>query len=96
MAGMYCVLPIVESKPGCLLEATDWDNAVDVALAVVKDNDPGSAEVTPDEEIRKELEQDACWVSNQGDIWVYILMTEDFTPNAKVERPQKASKGENA
>jgi len=85
MAGMYCVLPVIESKPGRLFEAADWNSAVDIALAVVKDNDSGSAEITPDEEIREELEQDASWSSNQGDIWVYILMTEDFTPNDKTQ-----------
>jgi hypothetical protein len=84
MTGMYCVLPIIEGRPGRLFEAEDWDHAVDVALAVVKDTDPGSAEITPDEEIREELKQDTCWASNQGDIWVYILMTEDFiTPDDK-------------
>jgi hypothetical protein len=40
---------------------------------MAKDSDPEFTGTIFDEEIRKELEEDACWAANQGNIWVYIL-----------------------
>jgi hypothetical protein len=77
-SGTYCALALVDGKPGVLFEACDWHHAVEVAVECVKRCDPGSAAVTSDEEIRGELERDASWASNQGDIWVYILLSERF------------------
>jgi hypothetical protein len=85
-AGIYCVLALIDGRPGQLFEADDWDDALRVAMECVKRSDPASAAVTTDEEIRDELESDTNWSSNQGDVWVYILQTERLVilPNDKI------------
>jgi len=77
MSDYFYILTLIDGKPGPLRSAENWDKALDVAVESVKaTSDSSDASLCSDQAIRVELEQDANWCSNQGDIWVYILQSE--------------------
>jgi hypothetical protein len=73
MTKPFYVLNVVEGKPFAMYEAEDWEKAVIQAVKMASEQCPD----VPENEIHDEIERDLNWASNQGDIWVYILQTDN-------------------
>jgi len=68
----YLILNVVEGKVGNIKQRGAWEEALNVAVKLAAEQCD-----TPEDEIRAELEEDANFVTPDGDIEVMIAQTDD-------------------
>lgn len=70
---MFYALTCIDGNPGRMIQRSTFNELVDACIPYAQKHQPDQ----PEDEIREELEQDCNWSTNSGDVWVYILQTDD-------------------
>lgn len=73
MSKPFLVVNIVDGELGAIHQRPDFEDAVDLAVALALEQVEGGDPVA----IKEELEVDCDWISGYGDIRIYIAQIED-------------------